>query len=76
MCQAIFSKSEKKTLNLDEEKIEKVRRLFGLKTETEAVHLALERLLLEAQVENILRDLLRKGKFSSKEINFQVRLPW
>lgn len=41
---------KKKTLNLDADKIEKVRRLFGLKTDTEAIHVALERVLLEAQV--------------------------
>ena len=59
---------KKKTLNLDEEKIEKVRRLFGLKTETEAIHMALERILQEAQVENSLRDLLRKVRFDPKKI--------
>lgn len=58
---------KKKTLNLDEDKIERVRRLFGLKTETEAIHLALERILLEAQVENTLRDLVRKGHFQFKK---------
>lgn len=58
-------KTIKKTLNLNQEKIEQVRRLFGVKTETEAIHLALDRILLEAQVENSLRDLLRKGRFKS-----------
>lgn len=56
-------KTVKKTLNLNQEKIEQVRRLFGVKTETEAIHLALDRMLSEAQIENSLRDLLRKGKF-------------
>ena len=59
---------KRKTLNLDEDKIEKVRRLFGLKTETEAIHVALEKILLEAQVENSLRDLLQKVRFDSKKI--------
>ena len=59
---------KKKTLNLDEQKIEEVRRLFGLKTDTEAIHLALEKLLLEAQVENTLRDLLKKGRFNLKKL--------
>lgn len=59
---------KKKTLNLDEVKIEKVRRLFGLKTETDAVHLALDRLLQEAHVENTLRDLIKKGKFDMKRV--------
>ena len=59
---------KKKTLNLDEVKIERVKRLFGLKTETDAVHLALDRLLQEAQVENTLRDLIRKGKFDTKRL--------
>ena len=54
---------KKKTYNLDEAKIEKVMRLFGLKTETQAIHLALDKLIMEAQVENTLRDLLKKGKF-------------
>ena len=55
----------KKTLNLDSEKIEQVRRLFGVKTETEAIHLALNKVLLEAHVENTLRDLLKKGTFKA-----------
>ena len=61
-------KVKKKTLNLDEDKIEEVRRLFGVKTETEAVKLALERVVLEAHVENTLRDLLQKGRFNLKKI--------
>ena len=59
---------KRKTLNLDEDKIEKVRRLFGLKTATEAIHVALEKILLEAQVENSLRDLLQKVRFDPKKI--------
>ena len=59
---------KRKTLNLDEDKIEKVRRLFGLKKETEAIDVALEKILLEAQVENSLRDLLQKVRFDSKKI--------
>jgi len=58
-------KIAKKTFNLDSDKIEQVRRLFGVKTETEAIHLALDRALLEAQVENTLRDLLKKGTFKA-----------
>jgi Arc/MetJ family transcription regulator len=57
----------KKTLNLDADKIEQVRRFFGLKTETETIHLALDKILLEAQAENSLRDLLKKGKFKLSE---------
>ena len=59
---------KRKTLNLDEDKIEKVRRLCGLKTATEAIHVALEKVLLEAQVENSLRNLLQKVRFNPKKI--------
>ena len=59
---------KKKTFNLDETMIERVRRLYGLKTETEAIHRALEKVLLEAQVENTLRDFLKEGRFNAKKI--------
>ena len=54
---------KKKTYNLDSEKIEKVRRLFHAKTDTEAIHRALEKTLDDQEVAESLDALLRLGRF-------------
>ena len=54
---------KKKTYNLDSEKIEKVRRLFHAKTDTEAIHKALEKTLDDREIEDSLEALLRAGRF-------------
>lgn len=54
---------KKKTYNLDSEKIEKVRRLFHAKTDTEAIHRALQKTLEDQEIERSLDALLRKGRF-------------
>lgn len=54
---------KKKTYNLDSEKIEKVRRLFQAKTDTAAIHKALEKTLENEEIEQSLDALLRKGHF-------------
>lgn len=55
----------KKTYNLDEEKIEQVRRLFHAKTDTEAIHRALQKTLEDHDIEQSLDELLRHGRFRS-----------
>jgi hypothetical protein len=54
---------KKKTYNLDGEKIEKVRRLFHAKTDTEAIHKALEKTIEDREIEGALDALLRDGHF-------------
>lgn len=54
---------KKKTYNLDSEKIEKVRRLFHAKTDTEAIHKALEKTIEDREIEETLDALLRAGRF-------------
>ena len=55
----------KKTYNLDSEKIEKVRRLFQAKTDTEAIHKALDKTIEDQEIEGALEALLRAGRFRS-----------
>ena len=55
----------KKTYNLDAAVIEKVRRLFGVKTDTEAIRKALLKAIEDQEVEERLEILLRKGRFRS-----------
>ena len=45
------------------EKIEKVRRLFHAKTDTEVIHLALEKTIEDREIEEALDALLRAGRF-------------
>jgi hypothetical protein len=54
---------KKKTYNLDGEKIERVRRLFHAKTDTEAIHKALEKTIEDREIEEALDALLREGHF-------------
>ena len=54
---------KKKTYNLDEEIIHKVRRLFNVKTDTEAIHKALQKTVADREVEESLDRLLREGSF-------------
>lgn len=53
----------KKTYDLDEKTIESVRRLFDVKTETEAVQKALEAALEHHEIRDSLDRLLREGRF-------------
>ena len=53
----------KKTYNLDADMIERVRRLFNAKSETEAVQLALKKAIDDREVEEALEALLRRGRF-------------
>ena len=54
---------KKRTYNLDGDKIEKVRRLFHAKTDTEAIHKALEKAIEDREIEDSLDALLREGRF-------------
>lgn len=54
---------KKKTYNLDGDKIEKVRRLFHAKTDTEAIHKALEKTIEDQEIEASIEALLRAGHF-------------
>lgn len=54
---------KKKTYNLDGEMIEKVRRLFSAKTDTEAIQTALRKAIEDREIEQRLDTLLREGRF-------------
>ena len=49
-------------MRLDQEKIDRVRKILGARTETEALHMALEKVILEDQKRNqrvkVIRQLL------------------
>ena len=53
----------KKTYNLDAEMIEKVRRLFNAKTDTEAIRAALRKAVEDREIQESLDALLRQGRF-------------
>jgi Arc/MetJ family transcription regulator len=53
----------KKTYNLDGEVIERVRRLFNAKTDTEAIHRALRKTIEDHEIQEALDRLLRQGRF-------------
>lgn len=53
----------KKTYNLDGEVIEKVRRLFNAKTDTQAIQQALRKALEDREIEESLDRLLKEGRF-------------
>jgi Arc/MetJ family transcription regulator len=54
---------KKKTYNLDEAVIEKARRLFNVKTKTEAIHQALQKAVEEQEIQAALDRLLQEGRF-------------
>jgi len=54
---------KKKTYNLDGEMIEKVRRLFNVKTDTEAIQKALQKTVDDHEIEESLDKLLKEGLF-------------
>jgi len=54
---------KKKTYNLDEEMIEKARRLFNVKTDTEAIQRALQKTIDDREVEESLDRLIKEGRF-------------
>ncbi len=54
---------KKKTYNLDGEMIDKVRRLFNVKTDTEAIQKALQKTVDDHEIEESLDKLLKEGLF-------------
>jgi len=54
---------KKKTYNLDEQMISKVRQLFNVKTDTEAIQKALQKTLDDSEIEEALNKLLKEGRF-------------
>ena len=54
---------KKKTYNLDGDIIEKVRRLFNAKTDTEAIQQALSKAVENREIEESLDRLLKEGRF-------------
>jgi len=63
--QEVFMKAtvKKKTYNLDGEVIERVRRLFNAKTDTEAIQQALRKAVEDREIEESLDRLLKEGRF-------------
>ncbi len=54
---------KKKTYNLDGELIEKARRLFNAKTDTEAIQKALQKAIEDQEIQDALDTLLKEGRF-------------
>ena len=54
---------KKKTYNLDGDMIEKDRRLFNAKTDTEAIQQALRKAVENQEIEESLDRLLKEGRF-------------
>lgn len=54
---------KKKTYNLDGAMIEKVRRLFNAKTDTEAIQKALQKAVEDQEIQGALDKLLKEGHF-------------
>ena len=54
---------KKKTYNLDDGMIERVRRLFNAKTQTEAIQRALRKAVEDREIEESLDRLLKEGRF-------------
>ena len=55
--------TKKKTYNLDETMIEKARQLFNVKTDTEAIHRALQKAVEDQEIQESLDRLLKEGRF-------------
>ena len=54
---------KKRTYNLDGKMIEKVRRVFNVKTDTEAILQALRKAIEDREIEESLDRLLKEGRF-------------
>ena len=54
---------KKKIYNLDSAMIEKAQRLFGAKTETEAIQKALQKAIDDQEIQDSLETLLKEGRF-------------
>jgi hypothetical protein len=54
---------KKKTYNLDSEMIERVRRLYLAKTDTEAIQKALQKAIDDHEIQQSLERMIREGRF-------------
>jgi Arc/MetJ family transcription regulator len=54
---------KKKTYNLDEQMVSKVRQRLNVKTDTEAMQKALQKTLDDSEIEESLDKLLKEGRF-------------
>ncbi len=54
---------KKKSYNLDEKMIGEARRLFNVKTDTEAIQKALQKAIEDREIEESLDKLLKEGRF-------------
>jgi hypothetical protein len=54
---------KKKTYNLDAEMIERVRRLYLAKTDTEAIQKALQKVIEDNEIQQALDRMMREGRF-------------
>ena len=61
----VKSSLQKKTYNLDAAVIERVRRLFDAKTDSEAIRRALEKAIEDWEIQGALEQLLKRGRFRS-----------
>lgn len=61
----VKSSLQKKTYNLDAAVIERVRRLFDAKTDSEAIRRALEKAIEDREIQGALELLLKRGRFRS-----------
>lgn len=60
---AMKANIRKRTYNLDGDMIDRVRRLYDAKTDTEAIQKALRKAIDDREIEDALDALLRAGKF-------------
>ncbi|HLE72165.1 MAG TPA: hypothetical protein VJH87_20980 [Vicinamibacteria bacterium] len=54
---------KKKTYNLDAEMIDRVRRLYLAKTDTEAIQKALQKVIEDHEIQQALDKMIREGHF-------------
>lgn len=60
---AMRTNVRKRTYNLDGDMIERVRRLYDAKTDTEAIQKALRKAIDDREIEDAVDALLRAGRF-------------
>lgn len=56
---------QKKTYNLDATVIQRVRRLFDAKTDSQAIRMALQKAIEDQEIQGALEQLLKRGRFRS-----------
>jgi hypothetical protein len=56
---------QKKTYNLDAAVIQRLRRLYDAKTDSEAIRRALDKAIEDHEIQHALEQLLKRGRFRS-----------